>query len=124
MPGTYMAINPDSSMVYIITTVDFEKVAGLDLATLTPLETTQAFVDQLKAGIKQSLPNADLADFTIGTFNGFNSYTSSGFDEKKKRYDLFMFIIGTNFYSVSTVSKDGTALDNRDKFFASVKVAK
>ena len=123
-PGTVVSISPDSSMVYIFTIVDFAKVAGLDSATLTPLETTPEFTAQLKGGIKQSLPNVDLSDFTIGTFNGFTSYTTSGSDAKKKRYDMFMFIIGTNFYSLSTVSKEGKSLDTRDKFFTSVTVTK
>lgn len=120
IPGSFMAVAPDSSVVYIFTVVDFAKVANLDSAALAPVKATPEFAAQLKSGMKQSLPEVDLSDFLIGNFKGFTSYTTSGFDPKKKRYDMFMFIIGTNFYSLSVVTYYGTLLASRDKFFASI----
>jgi hypothetical protein len=122
IPGSFMSVSPDSSVVYIFTLVDFAKVANLDSAALAPVKATPEFAAELKKGMKQSLPDVSLSDFAIGKFNGFTSYSSWGFDPKKKRYDMFMFIIGTNFYSFSTVTTYGTLLSSRDRFFASIRL--
>ena len=100
IPGSFMSVAPDSSVVYIFTLVDFAKVANLDSAALAPIKATPEFAAELKAGMKGSLPDVNFSDFTIGDFKGFTSYSTSGLDPKKKRYDMFMFIIGTNFYSL------------------------
>jgi hypothetical protein len=118
--GSFVAVAPDSSVAYIFTLVDFAKIANLDSAGLAPIKATPEFAAQLKKGFKQSMPSVDLADLTIGTYKGFTSYSTSGFDAKKKRYDMFMFIIGTNFYSLTTVTVYGALLESRDKFFASI----
>jgi len=123
MPGSFLAMAPDSSVVYIFTLVDFAKVANLDSAALAPVKATPAFAAELKTGMTKSLPDVNLADFTIGNYKGYTSYTTSGLDSKKKRYDMFMFIMGTNFYSLSVVTTYGALLEGRDKFFASITLS-
>ena len=120
IPGSFMAVAPDSSVVYIFTLVDFAKVANLDSAALAPVKATPEFAAQLKTGMKQSLPDVNLSDFKIGIWKGFTCYTSSGLDSKNKEYDMFMFIIGNNLYSLSTVIANGASLKGRDDFFASI----
>jgi hypothetical protein len=66
------------------------------------------------------LPNVDLADLTIGTWKGFTSYSTNGTDEKMKRYDMFMVIIGNKLYSFSTVTANGASLQGRDTFFSTI----
>jgi hypothetical protein len=122
IPGSFMSVEPDSSVAYVFTLVDFAKVANLDSAALAPVKATPEFAAQLKTGMIQSLPDVNLSDFVIGDFKGYTSYSTSGFDSKKKRYDMFMFIIGTNFYSLSIVTAYGASLENRDKFFASIQL--
>jgi hypothetical protein len=117
-PGSFMAKGNDST-VYVFTLVDFQQVAGIDSTALKPMEATPEFASQLKSGMKQSLPDVGLADFTIGKWKGFTSYTTSGVDSRKKKYDMFMFIIGNKLYSLSTVSLDGAGTKGRDDFFAS-----
>jgi hypothetical protein len=90
---------------------------------LAPMKTTPEFAAQLKTGMKQSLPDVDFPDFTIGTWKGFTSYSSTGLDSKKKKYDMFMFIIGNNLYSVSTVRNDGVSTTGRDNFLNSIVVS-
>jgi len=63
-----------------------------------------------------------MADFTIGTYKGFTSYTSTGTDAAKKKYDMFMFIIGNKLYSVSTITAEGSPTTGHDAFLASVAV--
>jgi hypothetical protein len=121
-PGTFIATGKDS-IAYVLTVVDFVQVAGIDSVALAPIKNTTEFTDQLKSGIKQSLPDVDFADFKIGTWKGFTSYTSSGVDSKKKKYDMFMFIIGNKMYSLSTIMSDGLGTKNRDDFFASVELS-
>jgi len=123
IPGTFSTIDEDS-VAYIFTIVDFEKVANLDSATLAPLITTPQFAAQLKIGMKQSLPDVDLEDFTMGTWNGFTSYTSSGVDSKKKKYNIFMFIIGSKLYSASTVSPPSVSSKGNDNFVNSLTLNK
>jgi hypothetical protein len=120
IPGSFIATNKDSTVAYIFTTVDLMQVANLDSATLAPMKTTPEFAAQLKTGMKQSLTTVDLSDFTIGTWKGFTCYTTSGTDPNKKRYDIFMFIIGAKLYSLSTVTADGISLQGRDTFFHSI----
>jgi hypothetical protein len=122
IPGSFMSVVPDSSVVYIFTVVDFAEVANLDSAALAPVKATPEFAAELKTGMKRSLPDVNFSDFAIGDFKGFTSYSTSGLDSKKKRYDMFMFIIGTNFYSLSIVTAYGGLLENRDKFFASIQI--
>jgi hypothetical protein len=74
----------------------------------------------MKTGMKQSLPDVEFPDFAIGTWKGFTSYNSIGFDSKKKKYDLFMFIIGSKLYSVSTVAKEGVSGRGHDSFVNSI----
>ncbi len=121
-PGSFIAIGTDS-VAYVFTIVDFEKVANIDSVALAPMKTTPEFAGQLKTGIKQSLPDVDFADFTIGTWKGFTSYTSTGLDSKKKKYDMFMFIIGNKLYSVSTVRNDGVNTSGPDNFVNSIMVS-
>jgi hypothetical protein len=122
-PGSFMATVKDSSVVCVFTIVDFVQVAGVDSVALAPVKATPEFAAQLKSGMKQSLPDVNLADFAIGTWKGFTSYTSSGIDSKKKRYDMFMFIIGNKLYSLSTIIANGASLKGRDDFFASVELS-
>lgn len=122
IPGTFIATGKDS-IAYVFTVVDFVQVANIDSVALAPMKTTTEFTDQLKSGIKQSLPDVDFADFKIGTWKGFTSYSSSGVDSKKKKYDMFMFIIGNKLYSLSTVKADGLGDKSRDDFFASIELS-
>ena len=118
-PGSFTAFDKDS-VAYIFTLVDFKKVANIDSETLAPIKNTPEFAAQLKSGIKQSLPNVDFADFVIGTWKGFTSYSSSGLDPEKKKYDMFMFIIGNKLYSASTVSAPGVSSESHDNFVNSI----
>lgn len=121
--GSFMATVKDSSVICVFTIVDFVQVAGVDSVALAPVKATPEFAAQLKSGMKQSLPDVDLADFAIGNWKGFTSYTTSGVDSKKKRYDMFMFIIGNKLYSLSTIIANGASLKGRDDFFASVELS-
>ena len=121
-PGSFIAVDKDS-IAYIFTIVDFVKVANIDSAALAPMKATPEFAAQLKTGMQQSLPDVNLADFAIGNWKGFTSYTSSGLDSKKKKYDMFMFIIGSKLYSVSTVTADGVGTKGRDVFLNSIQLS-
>ena len=121
-PGSFIAVDKDS-IAYIFTIVDFVKVANIDSATLAPMKATPEFAAQLKTGMQQSLPDVNLADFTIGNWKGFTSYTSTGLDSKRKKYDMFMFIIGNKLYSVSTVRVDGVGTKGRDDFVNSIMLS-
>ena len=90
-PGSFIAVDKDS-VAYVFTIVDFQVVANLDSVALAPMKNSTEFTDQLKTGMKTSLPDVDLPDFAVGTFKGFTSYSSVGFDSKKKKYNFFMFI--------------------------------
>ena len=117
-PGSFLALGKNGS--YVFTLVNFMQVAGIDSTALAPVKATSAFAAQMKTGLKKTLPDVTLDDFKIGKWNGFTSYTTSGFDSKKKRYDLFMFIIGDNLYSLSAVTANGASLKEKDTFFSSV----
>ena len=78
------------------------------------------FATQIKTSLKQSLPDVVFPDFVISTWKGFTCYSSVGIDSKKKKYDVFMFIIGSKLYSVSTVSAAGVGKTGRDKFMNSI----
>jgi hypothetical protein len=123
VPGSFITASKDSSIAYVFTLVDFLEVAKIDSTTLAPIKATPEFAAQLKSGIGQSLPDVTLADFTIGTWKGFTSYTSNGLDSKKKRYDMFMFIIGNKLYSLSTIIADGKDTKGRDVFFSSIQLS-
>jgi hypothetical protein len=118
-PGSFIAVSKDSS-VFIFTIVDFQVVANLDSAALAPMKTSPEFAEQLKTGLNQSLPDVAFPDFVIGSWKGFTSYTSTGVDTKKKKYDMFMFIIGSKLYSVSTVSNDGVSNQGHNDFVNSL----
>jgi len=122
IPGTFVALQ-DTSVVYVFTIVDFTKL-GIDSAALAPIKTTPEFAAQIKTGMKQSLPDVDLEDFKLGAWKGFTSYTSSGTDSKRKKYDVFMIIIGNNLYSLSTVRAYGVDTKGRDYYFASALLLK
>lgn len=121
--GSFIATAKDSSVAYVLTVVDFVQVANIDSVVLAPIKATPEFAAQLKVGIKQSLPNVNLADFTIGKWNGFTSYSSNGTDEKMKRYDMFMVIIGNKLYSFSTITANGASLQSRDTFFSTIALS-
>jgi hypothetical protein len=120
-PGSFTAADKDS-IAYVFTIVDFVKVAGIDSVAMAPIKATTEFAASMKTGLMQSLPDVTLPDFTIGTWKGFTCYKSTGFDSKKKRYDIFMFIIGNNLYSVSTVASPGTGTKGRDAFVNSIVI--
>ena len=120
-PGSFIT-SDNAGVAYVFTMVDFVKVAGIDSVALAPMKATQEFAAQLKTGLLQSLPGVDMADFTIGTYKGFTSYTSTGTDANKKKYNMFMFIIGNKLYSVSTIAADGVSTKGRDAFLSSIVV--
>ena len=120
MPGTVISTVKDSTIAYVFTIVDFAQVAHIDSTALAPIKATPEFAAQLKTGIKQGLPGVDLSDFKIGTWKGFTSYTSSGVDAQQKQYDIFMFIIGSKLYSLSTIRKQNVSTENRDVYFSSI----
>lgn len=122
-PGSFITVSKDSSIVYVFTMVDFVQVAGIDSVALAPIKATPEFAGQLKVGMKQSLPTVDLSDFTIGSWKGFTSYTATGTDPRKKKYDMFMVIIGNKLYSVSTVTGEGANAKNKEDFFHSLQLS-
>jgi hypothetical protein len=122
VPGSFIATDKDS-IAYIFTIVDFVQVAGIDSVALAPIKTTPEFAAQLKTGMNQSLPDVTLADFTIGAWKGFTSYHSTGVDPKKKKYDMFMFIIGNKLYSVSTITAEGLGATGQHLFLNSVQIS-
>jgi hypothetical protein len=122
-PGSFMSASKDSTIVYIFTMVDFLKVAGIDSVALAPIKATPEFAGQLKVGLKQSLPDVYMSDFRIGNWRGFTSYTATGIDRKKKKYDMFMVIIGNKLYSISTVTAEGANLRSREQFFSSLTLS-
>lgn len=121
--GNVVATEKDTSVVYVAGVVNMQTVANMDSATLAKQKTTPEFVGQLKSGIQSTLPGLQLADFVIGTWNGYTSYTTSGTDTKKRQFDIFLFVKGTKLYSFSTVTKNGTGRAGHDKFMASITVA-
>ena len=120
--SSFVTTAPDSSVACVFTVVDFAEVANLDSAALAPVKATPEFAAELKTGFKQKLSDVNFSDLVIGNYKGFTSYSTFGFDSKKKRYDIFMFIIGTNFYTLSVVTAYGGLLETRDKFFDSVEI--
>ncbi|MGZ3752459.1 MAG: hypothetical protein ACXVB0_20565 [Mucilaginibacter sp.] len=122
-PGSFIATNTDNSIAYVFTMVDLVQAAGIDSVALAPIKATPEFAGQLKVGLKQSLPDVDLSDFTIGNWKGFTSYTGTGTDSKKKKYDIFMIIIGNKLYSISTVINEGVDAKSKDQFFNSLQLS-
>jgi len=120
-PGSFITTD-NAGVAYVFTMVDFVQVAGIDSVALAPMKATAEFAAQIKTGLTQSLPGVDMADFTIGTYKGFTSYTSTGTDTAKKRYNMFMFIIGNKLYSVSTIAAEGASKIAQDNFVGSVVV--
>jgi len=118
-PGSFIAVDQDS-VAYVFTIVDFKVVANLDSAALAPIKATPQFADQLKTGMKSSLPDVELPGFVIGKWKGFTSYRSTGVDSKKKKYNFFMFIIGDKLYSVSTVEKANSSEEGPVNFVNSI----
>jgi hypothetical protein len=119
IPGTFASKGSDS-LAYVLTVVDFVKVANIDSAALAPVKETPEFASQLKSGMSQSLPDVQFQDFELGKWKGFTSYTTSGVDSKKKKYDIFMFIIGTKLYSLSTIMESNGNSKGTGEFFKSV----
>ena len=117
--GTFAAHGKDS-VVYVFTIVDFVKVANIDSTALAPIKNSTEFTDQLKVGMSQSLPDVTFPEFKIGTWRGFTSYSSVGVDSKKKKYNVFMVLIGNKMYSFSTISDDGVSMAGRDAFVNSI----
>ncbi len=105
--GTYGTALKDSSVAFVFTVVDFKVVANIDSTVLAPFKATREFADQLKGGMKKSLPSVEYQDFKIGTWKGFTSYTSTGLDAKNDKYNTFMVLIGNKLYSLSTIIKPG-----------------
>ncbi|MFI5162185.1 MAG: hypothetical protein ACHQHN_12975 [Sphingobacteriales bacterium] len=121
-PGSFAA-NDRDSVVYVFTIVDFIQVAGIDSVALAPIKNTPEFAAQMKTGINQSLPNVTFDDFKINTWKGFTSYSTTGVDPAKKKYDMFMVLIGNKLYSFSTVRSDGTDMAGHDKFINSIALS-
>jgi len=121
--GTFIATSKDTSIAYVFTVVDFAATAGVDSTAIAPYKTTPEFASQLKAGILKSLPTVELEDFKIGTWKGFTSYTSTGVDNKSKKYFLFMFIIGNKLYSVSSILAPNADIKKKDEFVSAVEIS-
>ncbi len=117
-PGSFIAVKDSTAFVFTI--VDFKVVSNIDSVALAPIKATREFADQLKTGLNQSLPDVTFEDLAIGTWKGFTSYTSTGVDSKKKRYDMFMFIIGSKLYSVSSISSAGVSNQGQKDFVNSI----
>ena len=120
-PGSFITTDK-AGVAYVFTVVDFVQVAGIDSVALKPMKATREFAAQMKTGLLQSLPGVDMADFTIGTYKGFTSYTSTGTDAAKKRYNMFMFIIGNKLYSVSTVAPESSSKVAQENFVGSIVI--
>lgn len=121
--GTFIATSKDSSIAYVFTVVDFKAKMGVDSTAIAPYKATPEFAAQLKAGIIKSLPTIELEDFKIGTWKGFTNYTSTGVDNKSKKYFMFMFIIGNKLYSVSSILSPNADLKKKDEFASTIEIS-
>ncbi len=121
-PGVFKSMSTDSTNC-ICTRVDLSQV-GLDSAALAAVKTTPEFLAEVKVGMKQSLPDVDLEDLKVGTWKGYTSYRTSGVNPKGKMIDYFMFIIGSDVYTMVTLRNAGVNANDRDTFFASVELVR
>ncbi|MGZ3764915.1 MAG: hypothetical protein ACXVA2_09635 [Mucilaginibacter sp.] len=120
-PGSFTLTGKDST-AYIFNIVDIVKTAGVDSVALAPIKTTPEFAAELKTGMNQTLPDVVFEDVKIGTWKGFTCYNTTGVDPNKKKYYIFMFIIGNKLYSLINVTSDAVGTKNRDDFFTSVEL--
>lgn len=121
--GTMVATEPDSSVAYILTVLDFT-IFNIDSATLAPVKATPEFAAQLKTGMAQSMPDLLVEDLKISEWKSFTSYATTGTDTKKNKYKMMMVIIGTKLYSLTAVCKPNVDTAKADKFFASLTLTK
>ncbi|MFI5138988.1 MAG: hypothetical protein ACHQIM_14285, partial [Sphingobacteriales bacterium] len=118
--GSHIARGKDS-VVYIITEVDFVKVAGIDSATLVPMAPTQDFANSIKTGMLGQMPGFTLGDINVGKWNQLVSYHVEG-ENTEKRIKTFSFMIvqGSHFYSLTTIVPYGKDTKSKDVFFESL----
>jgi hypothetical protein len=120
MQGSQIATDKDN-LVYVITVVDFVKVAGIDSATLAPMAPTQEFANSIKTGMLGQMPGFTLGDITIGKWHGLNCYHVEGENvERKVKTYSFMVIVGSQFYSLSTIVPYDKSNKPKDDFFDSL----
>jgi hypothetical protein len=118
-----MATNKDSSVVYIVTVIDFKVTVGIDSATLAPIQNTPEFAAQLKSGIQSTLHDVDLTDIKIGKWHDYTCYTTSGpgiGPKKNKIVSMFMILIGTKYYAMTAIVSSNTSPKIAEEFFESV----
>ena len=94
-PGSFITTD-NAGVAYVFTVVDFVQVANIDSVALAPLKNTPEFAAQIKTGLLQSLPGVDMADFTIGTYKGFTSYTSTGTMPLRKNTICLCLLLAIN----------------------------
>jgi hypothetical protein len=120
--GSAIAMDKDS-LIYIITIVDFQKVAGIDSAALAPLLPEQEFADGIKTGILGKLPGFTMGAVKIGKLKDHYSYLMDGGNSVTKlKIYTYMIIIGDEAYSLTTLVPEKSGLKGKDDFFASVKL--
>ena len=118
---TAIATDKDSS-IYVITVIDFQKVAEIDSATLSTLLPQQEFADGIRTGMLDKLPGFTMGDVKIGKSKDHYSYLMDGDNATKKlKIYNYMIFLGDKGYSLTAVVPGKLGARGKDDFFASLR---
>lgn len=109
------------TVTFVIATIDMQKVAGIDSATLAGMASTDEFTSEIKNGMAGKMQGYTLGDIKPGKWKGYFCYNIDGAnaDKKLKTY-TFMVVIGNILYSLTAVLPDNKDPKVKDEFFSSL----
>lgn len=118
-------IKGSDSIQYSAIATDYKVLANMDSAMLSPMKDTQAFADQILAGITTQKPNYTFGEITLGKWKTFTSYSFTGVDQtNKSKLTVRMIMIGHKMYTLSCLVPEKLQASTVDVFFNSVVLSR
>lgn len=105
--------------------LDYQIIARLDSTALAAVKDTQAFADQLRAGILAQRKDYTLGNIEVGKWQTYTAYQILGKkNNNNSKLYLKMIIIGSKMYGLSCLVPEQLATKDNEVFLNSLELTK
>ncbi len=108
-------------LAYVVGLVDLVKTDGTDSAKLASIATTPEYIKLFRDNLVGAMPGFVMGDVKLGTWQNHTSYTLEGtYTRTNAKVYMFLFIIGSNLYSITALVPENQSPKGKDDLLASI----
>ena len=121
--ATNVMATDSNHLAYVVGLVDLVKTDGTDSTQLAAIATTPGYIKAFRDNLVGAMPGFVMGDIKLGTWHNHTSYTLEGtYTRTNAKVYMFLFIIGSNLYSITALVPENQSPKGKDDLLASIVV--